>query len=115
MLTKIISGVLVVVIVYMGVKQGLAMITGKSEILEMFYKLGLSKAPVMILGIMTLLSTALIVLSKTFLWGNFIMATTILLILCLQLAYNNLKGAAMEVPFLLLNLIVIYLRHPLHN
>ena len=39
MLTKIISGVLVAVILFMGVKQGLAMITGKPEMLEMFDKL----------------------------------------------------------------------------
>ncbi|KAB5490910.1 MULTISPECIES: DoxX family protein [Flagellimonas] len=115
MLTKIISGVLVAVILFMGVKQGLAMITGKPEMLEMFDKLGLQKATVMVLGIITLLGTVLIALPKTFLWGNFIMATTILMILCLQLSHNNLKGAAMEVPFLLLNLIVIYLRHPLDN
>jgi hypothetical protein len=41
------------------------------------------------------------------------MAITILFIICLQLSVKDLKGAAIEVPFLLMNLLAIYLQHPL--
>ena len=50
---------------------------------------------------------------KTFVWGNFLMAATILLIMCFHLLDKDLKGFAIELPFLLLNLLIIYLQHPL--
>ncbi|MDG3582890.1 DoxX family protein [Galbibacter pacificus] len=115
MVSKISSTVLILVILFMGIKQGLAMVTGKPEMLEMFGKWGFNKTGVMVFGVLTLLSTALIAIPKTFIWGNFLMAATILLIICFQLFDGNLKGAAIEVPFLLLNLLVLYLKHPLNN
>ena len=115
MITKISSIVLILVILFMGVKQGLAMINGKPEMLDMFAKWGFNKTGVLIFGIITLLSTVLITIPKTFVWGNFLMITTMILIICFQLTNNNLKGAAIEVPFILLNLIILYLNHPLKN
>jgi hypothetical protein len=41
------------------------------------------------------------------------MAAGILLIICFHLLDHDLKGVAIELPFLLLNLLIIYLRHPL--
>jgi len=99
----------------MGIKQGYAMVTGKQEILDMLGKLGFNKIGVVLLGVITLLSVILILIPKTFIWGNFLMASTILLILCFQLFNGNLKGAAIELPFLLLNLVAIYLKHPLNQ
>jgi hypothetical protein len=59
------------------------------------------------------LSALLILFPRTFLLGNFLMAATILMIICFQLANRELKGAAIELPFFLLNLVIIYLQHPL--
>jgi len=115
MILKIISGILIAIAVFMGVKQGLAMMTGKLEMLEMFGKWNFSRNAITILGAVTLLSGVLIAIPKTFLWGNFLMAATILLIICFHLLDKDLKGVAIEVPFLLLNLAIIYLGHPLAN
>lgn len=41
------------------------------------------------------------------------MAAGILLIICLQLLNKEMNGAAIEIPFLFLNLVIIYLQHPL--
>ncbi len=115
MFIKILNSVLILGAVFMGLKQGYAMISGKPEMLEMFSKLGLSKTAVLVFGIVTLVSTILILLPKTFLIGNFLMAATILLIICLHLLQKDLKGVLIEIPFLLLNLIIIYLQHPLKS
>lgn len=115
MITKISSTILILITLFMGTKQGLAMIFGKQEMLDMLGKLSINKTGVLIFGIITLVSTVLIAFPKTFLIGNFLMAATILLLLCLQLYNGNLKGAAIEIPFLLLNLLAIYLKHPLNN
>ncbi|MBV6479197.1 MAG: hypothetical protein HGGPFJEG_01958 [Ignavibacteria bacterium] len=110
---KIFNSVLILVAVFMGLKQGWAMFTGKPEMLEMFSKWDFNKTGLLILGLITMISALLILHPKTFLWGNFLMAAGILLIICLHLLNKDLKGMAIELPFLLLNLLIIYLQHPL--
>lgn len=89
------------------------MLTGKPEILQMFGKWHIGKYGVMINGAITLLSAALMLFPQTFLIGNFLMAAGILLIICLQLLYKSPAGAVIELPFLLLNLLIVYLGYPL--
>jgi len=113
--TKYLNTILILVAVYMGFKQGWAMLSGKQEMLELFGKWNFNKSAVMVVGAITILSAILIVIPKTFVWGNFLMAAGILMILCFQLYDNNLKGAALELPFLLLNMVIIYLQYPIKN
>ena len=113
MILKILNSALILVAVFMGMKQGYAMLSGKPEMLEMFSKWNFSKTAVMINGAVTMIAALLILFPKTFVWGNFLMAAGILMIICLQLLNKDLKGAAIEIPFLLLNLAIIYLQHPL--
>lgn len=115
MILKIISGALILTAVFMGLKQGYAMFSGKPEMLEMFGKWGFSKTGVMINGAVTIAAALLILMPKTFVWGNFLMAAGILLIICFHMLDKDLKGVAIELPFLLLNLVIIYLQHPLEN
>ncbi|SDD31937.1 hypothetical protein SAMN04487894_10813 [Niabella drilacis] len=110
---KIINTVLILTAVLMGIKQGLAMLNAKTEMLELFAKGGLGTAGVKINGAITILAALLILFPKTFLWGNFIMAAGILLVACIQLTDGNIRGALIELPFLVLNLVIIYLQHPL--
>ncbi|PVD52991.1 hypothetical protein DC498_06380 [Terrimonas sp.] len=115
MLFKIINAVLILVAVFMGFKQGYAMYSGKPEMMEMFGKWGFTKNAVMVTGVVTMLAAILILFPKTFVWGNFLMAAGVLMIICFHLLDKDLKGVAIELPFLLLNLIVIYLQHPLKS
>lgn len=113
MLLKIINAALILVAAYMGIKQGWAMASGKLAMLNFFSKWGIDKQGVLMLGIITLLSVPLILIPKTFMWGNFLMAAGILFIICLEVYHHDWKGALVELPFLLLNLVIIALRHPL--
>ena len=115
MTLKIINSALILFAVFMGTKHGWNMLTAKPEMLEMFGKWNVSKDAVVINGAITLLASVLILFPKTFVWGNFLMAAGILMIICLQLLHKDLKGAAIKIPFLLLNLVIIYLQHPLKN
>lgn len=112
---KIINSVLILVALYMGCKQGYAMFSGKSEMMEMFGKWGFSKTALMINGAVTIIAALLILHPKTFVWGNFLMAAGILLIICFHLLDKDFKGVLIELPFLVLNLIIIYLQHPLKS
>lgn len=115
MILKIINSVLILFAVFMGIKHGWNMLNAKPEMLEMFGKWNFSKNAVVINGAVTLLASILILFPKTFVWGNFLMAAGILMIICLQLVNKDLKGVAIEIPFLLLNLVIIYLQYPLKN
>ena len=113
MVLKIINAALMLVAVFMGLKQGYAMFSGKPEMLEMFSKWGFNKSGLMINGAVTMIAALLILFPKTFVWGNFLMAAGILLIICFHLLDKDFKGVLVELPFLLLNLVIIYLQHPL--
>jgi len=89
------------------------MLSTKPEMVELFSKWGFGKSGLMAIGAITILSAVLLLLPKTFVWGNFLMAAGILLIICFHLLDKDLKGVAIELPFFLLNLIIIYLQHPL--
>lgn len=115
MVFKIINSLLILGVVFMGFKQGYAMLSGKPEMMEMFGKWGFSKTALMINGAVTIIAAILILFPKTFVWGNFLMAAGILMIICLHLLDKNFKGVLIEIPFLLLNLVIIYLQHPLKN
>jgi len=111
--TKIISSALILFAAFMGFKHGWGGISAKPEVLEMFSKWHIGKYSVMAIGFFTILSAVLMLFPKTFLWGNFLMAAGILLMKCLHLQDRDFKGVLIEIPFLLLSLLIIYLNHPL--
>jgi hypothetical protein len=115
MIIKILNSVLILGAAFMGVKQGWAMFSGKPEMLEMFGKWGIGKAGLQLNGAITIISVLLILYPKTFVWGNFLMAAGILLIICFHMLDKDLKGVLIELPFLMLNLVIIYLQHPFRS
>jgi len=113
MILKIINSILILFALYMGMKQGWAMFSGKASMLEMFSKWDMGKNGVMILGAVTMIGAILVLFPRTFILGNFITAAGILLIAAFHLGDKDLKGFAIELPFLALSLVIIYLQHPL--
>lgn len=113
MALKIINAILILIAVGMGLKQGWAMAAGQPEMMTLFGKWGIGKAAITIIGLVTIAAAILILFPKTFISGNFLMAAGILLIICFHLSDMNIKGVLVELPFFLLNLVIIYLQHPL--
>ena len=109
---RIFSIALLIIVITMGLKQGWAMLSGSAPMLDMFKAWHFSPSAVRALGMLTLASSFMLLFPQTYLLGNIMMATAILLILCLQLSSANLKGAAIELPFILLNLLLIYFQYP---
>jgi hypothetical protein len=99
---KLISALLILFACYMGMKQGWAMLSAKPQMLEMFGKWNVGKTGMMVLGSLTILAAVLVLIPKTFLWGNFITDTGIIFIICLQLQDKDLKGVEIELPFFLM-------------
>ncbi|HLK29839.1 MAG TPA: DoxX family protein [Puia sp.] len=110
---KIINSILILFAFYMGIKQGWAMLSGKPEMTEMFSKWGFSKTGLSVLGGLTILGAILMLIPKTFVWGNFITAAGILLIIAFHVNDKDIKGVMTELPFFLLSFVIIYLKYPL--
>ncbi len=113
MILKIINSILILFALFMGTKQGYAMFSGRQEMLDMFGQWGFNKTFLTINGTVTMIAAVMIFFPKTFVWGNFLMAAGILLIICFHLLDRDLEGVLIELPFLIINLIIIYLQHPL--
>lgn len=109
---KILNAIFILFALYMGVKQGWAMLSGKPEMVAMFSKWNFGKTGLTLLGIATIAGGVMLLHPRTFVWGNYITAAGILLIIAFHLNDRDLKGVAIELPFLLLSLVILYLQYP---
>lgn len=112
MIAKIISGILILVTLYMGIKQGWPMITGNPEMLEMLSEWGIGATAASIMGVLTLGAAILVLFPKTFFYGNVITAMVIIYVIASQLLHSDLRSAVIELPFLIMPLVLLYLGHP---
>lgn len=111
---RIISGILILISAFLSIKHGwdgLNMYVKPGEP-NMMEELGIGKTAGLIISIFSLAAGLLILFPQTFFIGNLINAGLILIIMALALKTGNTKTALMEIPFLLLPLIMIWLGHP---
>ena len=112
---KIISGILILVTAFLSLKHGWSGVTMNltpSET-QMMSDLGLNKTGIIALGVLSLTIGIMVLLPWTFFVGNFINALTIVSIMAFSLRAGNVKTALIEIPFLLIPLVLIWLGHPL--
>jgi hypothetical protein len=112
---KIFNSILILLSLYMAVKHGWGALSGKPETLEMFAKWDIGRNGVRIFGFVVLLSGALLLFPKTFLLGNFLTSAGVLFITMLYLQQRDLKGVLIELPFLLMPWLILYLGYPFTN
>lgn len=112
---KIISGLLLLVSVYLSVRHGWAGITQTLTPAEaaMLADLGFTKPALYAFSVYTLAGAAWLLFPPTFFLGNLLHAAGFLLLAALALRTGNLRLAATELAVLLLPLALIWLKHPL--
>jgi len=117
MIIKIISGALILFTSFMGIKhgwQGLSMKPGDTgPEAELFSKINLSAPLSKLIAVLSIVSALLILAPQTFVVGNLINAAVILFLMVMFLNVRAFKPALIEIPFLLIPLLLIYLKHPL--
>jgi hypothetical protein len=111
---KIISGLLIIFVAFMSFKHGLSALRNPApQGDEVLLSWGINKQLQTILSVITLLSAVMILFPQTFFAGNIFAAMLFVLLMGFQLQSGNIKAALIEIPFLLLTFILIYLGHPL--
>lgn len=110
---KIISGILIIITAFLSFKHGWEGITLKTETNEMIEALGISKSILTVISVLSLAVGVMVLFPQTFFMANLINALTIVSIMALSLKNGNTKIALIEIPFLLIPLVLIYVGHPL--
>jgi hypothetical protein len=110
---KIIGGALILITAFLSFKHGWEGLTMKPQAVKMLAELGIGPSGGKAISIITLAGGLLILFPQTFFAGNLLNAALILLIIALSLKTGNLKTALIEIPFLLMPLVMIWLGHPL--
>lgn len=80
---------------------------------QMLADLGLPASATPFLGVLSIAVAVLMLIPRTFFIGNVLGAITILLIMALALNAGKPRIALIEIPFLAIPLILIWLKHPL--
>ena len=113
-MTRIISSLLILINLYFGVSHGARAFSKPSaEYLEMMTSFGITNTIRLMIGVWAILSSVLILFPRTFFMGNVLRAVLLILMMSLALKGGNYKFALIEIPFLLIPLVLIYLGHPL--
>ncbi len=114
---KIVSGILILITAFLSFKHGYEGLTMKVKPAqaEMMSGLGIGRTAGIIISILSIAVGFMVLFPQTFFAGNLINAAMILLIMGLALKTGNFKLALIEIPFLLMPLVMIWLGHPFKN
>src|SRR5258707_189183 len=110
----IISGALILVTAFLSFRHGWAGLTMnmKPEQAGMMKDLGMTRPLLYVFSVLTLLGGIMVLFPQTFFAGSLLNALLILLIMALSLKAGNLRTALIEIPFLAMPLVMIWLGHP---
>lgn len=117
MIKNIISLVLLVISVGLSFKHGWDTVNYKNnpQSIKTLQELGISESAVPIFGMLTIVVGILLLIPRTFFYGNLLNAMSIGLIMALALRAGNYKMALLEIPFLALPFIMIWLKYPFNQ
>lgn len=117
MIRNIISLLLLIVSAALSFKHGWDTFHNKSnpQSVKMMNELGISEGMVPFMGALAILTGILLLFPRTFFWGNVLNALSIVLIMALAMRAGNLKMVVMEIPFLVIPLVMIWLKYPFKN
>lgn len=115
MVIKLLGGCLILLSLVIGFGHGIGTLRHKASAAEltMMAQLGITETIRQAIAITSILLALLIVFPGTFFAGNLLRALMIVSTMALSLKAGNYKFALIEIPFLLLPFVLIYLDHPL--
>jgi len=117
MIKNLLSLVLLIISVALNIKHGWDTLNYKSkpETVKMMSELGISETLVPYFAVLTIAVAVLLIIPKTYFLGNLLNALSIVLIMALALRAGNYKMALLEIPFLAIPLLMIWLKYPFKN
>jgi len=117
MIKNIISLILLIVSVGLSLSHGWGSLNYKKnpESFKMMSQLGLAEWTMPVFGISAILVGILLLLPKTFFISNLLNALSVVFIMAFALRAGNYVIALIEIPFLAIPLLLIWLKYPFQN
>jgi hypothetical protein len=116
MTIKIIGIILLVVSAFLSIKHGLdAFQPASADQAKMMANLGITKTTMPYFGIFSIIIGLMLFFRQTYFISNVLQAITIVLIMALSLRAGDYKIPLIEIPFLAIPLLLIWLKYPLNN
>lgn len=113
---KIVASILLLVSAFLSIKHGWdAFQPANGEQAKMMANLGITKAVMPYFGVFSIVIGLMLFFPQTFFIGNVLNAVTIVLIMALSLRTGDYKMALMEIPFLAMPLLLIWLKYPFRS
>ncbi|GAB3962917.1 hypothetical protein GCM10028805_64990 [Spirosoma harenae] len=110
---KIVSIVLSLISAFLSIKHGWdAFQPANAEQTKMMTDLGITKTIMPFFGVFSIVIGLMLLFPQTFFISNVLNAVTIVLIMALSLRAGNTTMALMEIPFLAMPLLLIWLTYP---
>lgn len=111
---KIAASILLLISALLSLKHGWdAFQPATEEQLKMMSNLGISKSAMPYFGVLSILMGLMLFFPQTFFMANLLNAIIIVLIMALSLRAGDYKMALIEIPFLAIPLVLIWLKYPL--
>jgi len=115
MIYQISRTILMVIGTIISTKQGLSMMNPKQSLTDVFAEYGFTKPQLKLLGSITLLGAVLTLSPFTFLMGTILIGAELLIGSFWRFRHKNPKVVAIELSFIMLNLLMIYLQYPVKD
>ena len=110
---KIVSIVLLLVSAFLSIKHGWdAFQPAHADQAKMMASLGIRQPAMPYLGVFSILTGLMLFFPQTFFISNILNAIAIVLIMALSLKAGDYKTALIEIPFLILPMVLIWLKYP---
>lgn len=110
---KIVCIILLLVSIFLSISHGWSSFKpANADQLKMMSNLGITATTMPYFGVFSIILGFMLLFPQTFFAGNVLNAITIVLIMALSLKAGDYKTALIEIPFLLLPLILIWLKYP---
>lgn len=110
---KILSIILILVSAFLSLKHGWdAFRPSNAEQARMMTDLGINRSLMPYFGILSIIVGLMLLFPQTFLLSNILNAMTIVIIMAMSVHAGIYKMALMEIPFLVLPMIIIWLKYP---
>lgn len=110
---KIVTIALLLISSFLSLKHGWdAFQPATAEQAKMMADLGITKSFMPLVGALSIIIGLMLLFPQTFFVGNLLNAIVILLIMAFSLRAGNVKMAFIEIPFLALPLLLIWLKYP---
>ncbi|WP_428659066.1 hypothetical protein [Runella sp.] len=110
---KILSIILILASAFLSIKHGWdAFQPATAEQAKMMANLGITKSVMPYFGVFSIIVGLMLFFPQTFFLSNVLNAITIVLIMALSLKAGDYKMALIEIPFLAMPLILIWLKYP---